>query len=130
MTTEADPTVYLPLLSAAFKLKNHLPKAVFDQYLRIIAVSTKISLSQLRKTLKDAQKFEDATVKLKKTFICMDPKCDAVLTVDDQGLPTRRQPCGHFYDKNKNGAIGLKENGIHRLSFVIYSNSLMLSALF
>jgi hypothetical protein len=126
-----------------------LPKAVFDQYLRIIAVSTKIPLSQLRKSLKDAQKFEDAAIKLQKTFICMDAKCDAVLTVDDKGLPTRRQPCGHFYDKNKgacyifvlpieqqlicllkNGGIGLKENGIYLLSLVTTTNSLMLSVLF
>jgi len=115
-------------------LKNHLPKAVFDQFLRIVAVSTKIPLSQLRQSLKDVQKFDDATIELKKIYICMEAKCDAVLTVDIKGLPTRRQPCGHLYDKDKgscyvfvlpieqqlicllkNGGLGLKEKGIHRL---------------
>ena len=80
------------------------------------------------------QKFDDATIELKKIYICMEASCDAVLTADIKGLPTRRQPCGHFYDKEKgysyvfvlpieqqlicllkNGNLGLKEKGIHRL---------------
>lgn len=120
----------------AFKLKNHLPKSVFDQYLRIVVVSTKIPLSQLRQLLKDVQKFDHARTELKKIYICMEAKCDAVLTADIKGLQTRRQPCGHLYDKDKGSCysfvlpikqqlICLLKNGNLGLKKKMYTSSLI-----
>ena len=63
LITECDPVTYLPLLSSAFILANHLPRSLFDQFLRILEVDTK--LNQLRKSLKDAQKFDQAKLQLK-----------------------------------------------------------------
>ena len=86
--------------------------------------------------LKDVQEFDGSKLRLKKIYVCMDAKCDAVLSVDEnQGFPTRRQPCGHFYEKEKgscyvfvlpiekqlinlleNADIGLKDKGIKWLN--------------
>ena len=82
--------------------------------------------------VKDEQKFEGAKLELKKIFICMHPECDAVLILNDKGLPTRRQTCGHLYEEEngscyvfvlpieqqlinllKNGGIGLEEGKGH-----------------
>ena len=78
--------------------------------------------------MKDEQKFDGAKLELKKIFICMHSECDAVLTLNEKGLPTRRQGCGHLYEEEygscyvfvlpieqqlanmlKNGGIGLEE---------------------
>jgi len=96
--TEADSMVYLPLLSAAFKLKNHWPQVVFDQYLRIILIATKIPIYRWGEMLK----CEESKLQLKKIYVCMDSKSDAIFFVDEMhGFPIRRQPCGHLYGRGK-----------------------------
>ena len=96
---ECSASVYLPILCLAFKMKHNLSSSCFDDALKLIQTATKCSIEEIKSAAKCESQFNHLKHDLRKIFICMDKKCDAILSsIGADGLPTKNQPCGHPHD--------------------------------
>ena len=85
----------------AFKLANNLSAATFKELLKIIQIASQASKEDIKTASDYAEKYTSKKYELKKTYVCMAPKCNAVLFVGPDKLPTRKQDCGHEVNKSK-----------------------------
>lgn len=97
---ECSPSMYLPILCLAFKIKHNLSSSCFGDALKLIQISTQCSIEEIKTAAKCEAHYNHLKHDIRKIFICMDKKCDSVLTsIGVDGLPTKNQPCGHVHNK-------------------------------
>lgn len=97
---ECSPSVYLPILCLAFKIKHNLSSSCFDDSLKLIQAATQCSIEEIKTAAKCQAQYNHLKHDVRKIFVCMKKECDAILTlIGADGLPTKIQPCGHPHDK-------------------------------
>ena len=97
----ADKSLYLPLLCMGYYLKDNLSKQGLQHHLQILKCSLESSTnSELQSAHTLLSKYSKFKHEIKKTFICPRKWCSAEM-IARNGILKERQPCGHFYQKNK-----------------------------
>lgn len=92
---EAPRSVYLPLLSIAFYLKDKLTKVALSHHLRILRLGDNSNIRQLSSVHTLLSKYSHLKLETEKQFICGKPKCNAILILNEKRKPETNQPCGH-----------------------------------
>lgn len=101
---EAHPSVYLPLLSVAFYLRDGLTKTALDHHLSILNIATDAKFKHLRSPYLLLSKYRHLKAEITKTLVCKHQKCPKILTLNSEGIPFEKQPCGHRCDAHLSGS--------------------------
>ena len=100
----ADPSVYLPLLSAAFYMKHKISKTILSHHLQILNLTLKSSIKELNSPYTLLNKYQHLKSDIKKSYICANLKYSVIL-IEKDGCPLEKQPCGHSYSKHHSCCI-------------------------
>lgn len=93
---EVPRSVYLPLLSIGFFLKNNLTKTALGHHLSILRLNENSHIKQLSSVHNLLSKYRHLKTETKKSYICGKKKCSSLLVMDEKGKnPLPNQPCGH-----------------------------------